>query len=169
MPSTIVLTRVACESPFQGGMFTKIPSPTANTFPRWCTDLVANVVFLGAPSPGKTTIAERLAKTFATQWMPEYGREYWEKQQVDRRLRAEQFVEIAERHLAQEEALLVQSNRYLFTDTNAITTATFARYYQGTVSPRLAELAARAAMRYDLVFVCDIDIPYDDTWIAPVR
>ena len=83
---------------------------------------------------------------------------------MDRRLRAEQFVEIAERHLAQEEALLVQSNRYLFTDTNAITTATFARYYHGTVSPRLAELAARAAMRYDLVFVCDIDIPYDDTW-----
>jgi HTH-type transcriptional repressor of NAD biosynthesis genes len=59
---------------------------------------------------------------------------------------------------------LEQANRYLFTDTNAITTATFARYYHGEVSPRLAELADQAVTRYDLVFLCDIDIPYDDTW-----
>ena len=127
-------------------------------------DLVANVVFLGAPGTGKTTIAERLAEVYDTRWMAEYGRDYWEKHQVDRRLSAEQLVEIAEGHLAQEDALLSRSNRFLFTDTNAITTATFARYYHGTVSPRLAELAASAATRYDLVFVCDIDIPYHDTW-----
>jgi NadR type nicotinamide-nucleotide adenylyltransferase len=127
-------------------------------------DLIANVVFLGAPSTGKTTLAERLAYEFDTQWMPEYGREYWEQHQVDRRLSPEQLVEIAEGHIEREDALLEQSNRYLFTDTNAITTATFARYYHGSVSPRLARLADRAVTRYDLVIVCDTDIPYDDTW-----
>ena len=30
--------------------------------------------------------------------------------------------------------------------------------------PRLAALADRAVTRYDVVFVCDIDIPYDDAW-----
>jgi NadR type nicotinamide-nucleotide adenylyltransferase len=127
-------------------------------------DLIVNVVFLGAPSTGKTTLAERLAQEFDTQWMPEYGREYWERYQVNRRLDQEQLVEIAERHIEREDSLLEKSNRYLFTDTNAITTATFARYYHGRVDSRLAALADRATARYDVVFVCDIDIPYDDTW-----
>jgi NadR type nicotinamide-nucleotide adenylyltransferase len=127
-------------------------------------DLIVNVAFLGAPSTGKSTIAAHLAQALDTQWMPEYGRQYWEEHQIDRRLTPEQLVAIAEGHLEREDALLAESNRYLFTDTNAITTATFARYYHGTAHPRLAELARRAACRYDLTFVCDIDIPYDDTW-----
>ena len=60
--------------------------------------------------------------------------------------------------------MLEQSNRYLFTDTNAITTLTFARQYHGRVDPRLNELANRAVTRYDLVFVCDLDFPHEDTW-----
>jgi HTH-type transcriptional repressor of NAD biosynthesis genes len=126
-------------------------------------DLITNIVFLGAPCSGKSTMAERLARDFKTQWMPEYGRKYWEKHQVNRRLSPEQLVEIAEGHIEQEDALLEKSNRYLFTDTNAITTATFARYYHGKMEARLSVLAERAVTRYDLVFVCDIDLPYDDT------
>jgi nicotinamide riboside kinase len=96
--------------------------------------------------------------------MPEYGREYWEKHQVNRRLSLEQLVEIASEHLNREEELLSEANRYLFTDTNAITTYMFSLYYHNTAAPQLTELANRAASRYDLVFVCDVDIPYDDTW-----
>ena len=40
-------------------------------------DFVVNVAFLGAPSTGKTTLAESLSKMYGTVWMPEYGREYW--------------------------------------------------------------------------------------------
>jgi HTH-type transcriptional regulator, transcriptional repressor of NAD biosynthesis genes len=127
-------------------------------------DLVTNVVFMGAPSSGKTSLAERLAGEFDTKWMPEYGREYWERHQVGRRLTLEQLVELAEEHVQREDALLEKANRFLFTDTNAITTATFARYYHGSIGPRLEALADAAVTRYDLVFLCDIDIPYDDTW-----
>lgn len=136
----------------------------AHMAPLVYQDLISNVVFLGAPSSGKTTLAERLAQVFDTQWMPEYGREYWEAHQVQRRLTAAQLFEIAQEHLKRETDRLAAANRYLFTDTNAITTATFARYYHGQVEPRLAALAAQAVTRYDLVFVCDIDIPYADTW-----
>lgn len=127
-------------------------------------DLIINVVFLGAPSTGKASLAQHLARELDTRWMPEYGHEYWHRHQVDRRLTPEQLVEIAEIHLEREDALLERSNRCLFTDTNAITTATFARDYHGTVHPRLTELADRAVTRYDLTFVCDVDVPYEDRW-----
>ena len=126
-------------------------------------DLITNVVFLGAPSTGKTTIASNLAEEFNTVWMPEYGREYWEQHQVNRRLSLEQLVEIAQGHLEREEALLCQANQYLFTDTNALTTYQFSLYYHNTAASELAQLAHQAASRYDLVFVCSPDIPYDDT------
>jgi HTH-type transcriptional repressor of NAD biosynthesis genes len=85
-------------------------------------DLIINVVFLGAPSTGKTTLAEALATHYQTVWMPEYGREYWETHQVDRRLSLPQLEEIATGHLERENELLGKANRYLFTDTNALTT-----------------------------------------------
>lgn len=127
-------------------------------------DLITNVVFLGAPSTGKTTIASKMADEYQTVWMPEYGREYWENHQVNRKLSLEQLVEIAEGHLEHENKCLYQANQYLFTDTNAITTFMFSMYYHQSIHNRLAELASSAQSRYDLVFLCDVDVPYDDTW-----
>jgi HTH-type transcriptional repressor of NAD biosynthesis genes len=127
-------------------------------------DLIINIVFLGAPSTGKTTIASKMADEYKTVWMSEYGREYWENNQVNRKLSLEQLVEIAEGHLERENERLCQANQYLFTDTNAITTFMFSMYYHQSVHNRLAELAKLAQTRYDLVFLCDIDIPYNDTW-----
>ncbi|MCZ7652266.1 MAG: AAA family ATPase [Thermoanaerobaculia bacterium] len=132
--------------------------------PRVYRDLVVRVALLGAPATGKTTLAERLAAEYATEWMPEYGREYWERHQVGRRLTPAQLLEIAREHIRREDELLPGANRYLFVDTNALTTATFARYYHGSVAPELEGLAAACASRYDVTLVCDGDIPYDDTW-----
>ncbi|MDZ8106104.1 MAG: AAA family ATPase [Nostoc sp. DedQUE12a] len=132
--------------------------------PNVYRDLITNVVFLGAPSTGKTTIASQLAKEYKTVWMPEYGREYWEQHQIERRLSLSQLVEIAKGHLEREETLLLQANQYLFTDTNALTTYQFSLYYHKTVALELTQLAHQAVSRYDLVFLCDTDIPYDNTW-----
>ncbi len=127
-------------------------------------DLIQKVVLMGAPSTGKSTLAEALAQGLSTQWMPEYGREYWEKKHTDRRLSPEQLVEIAEGHIEREDKLLLDCDRYLIVDTNALTTYLFALYYHGSAHPRLEELAERSKDRYHHTFVCNDDIPYDDTW-----
>jgi len=127
-------------------------------------DLVIHAVFLGAPCTGKTTLARTLAREYKTIWMPEYGREYWEQNQIDKRLTMDQLEEIAEIHLQKEEELLRKANRYLFTDTNALTTHHFSLYYHGSATVKLRRRADQCAGRYDLVFVCDQDIPYEDTW-----
>lgn len=132
--------------------------------PRVYRDLITQVVFLGAPSTGKTTLVTRLAQEYNTVWMPEYGREYWEKHQVERRLTLQQLVDIAQGHLDREEALLPEANQYLFIDTNALTTYQFSLHYHGQAAPKLIDLAQQVASRYDLVFVCGTDIPYEDTW-----
>lgn len=126
-------------------------------------DHIVNAVFVGAPSTGKTTIAESLAADFATVWMPEYGREYWNQHQVDHRLTPLQLVEIARGHLVREDRMLLQARKYLFTDTNALTTRIFAYYYHGSAPPELEQLADVCVSRYDLYFLCDTDIPYEDS------
>lgn len=93
-----------------------------------------------------------------------YGREYWETHQVNRRLTLKQLEASEIGHLEREEECLQRANRYLFTDTNALTTWQFARDYHSTATPGLHHLADRCAARYDLVFLCDVDIPYADTW-----
>ncbi|MGZ8867957.1 MAG: AAA family ATPase [Thermoanaerobaculia bacterium] len=126
-------------------------------------DLITKVVFLGAPSTGKTTLAEALALRYETVWMPEYGREYWDAHQLERRLSSAQLVEIAEEHRRREDALILDSKRVFFVDTDASTTRLFSLHYHGTCDPRLDALADEAAARYDLFFLCEDDIPYSDT------
>ena len=132
--------------------------------PEVYRDLIIKIVFLGAPSTGKTALVEALAAKFDTTWMPEYGREYWDKHQQGRRLTLEQLAEIAEGHILRENALTLDANRYLFVDTDATTTYMFSLAYHGCTDPRLAELASSTVQRYDLFFLCGDEIPYEATW-----
>ncbi len=143
------------ESPFESRRF---------LHDRVYRDLVTHVVLLGAPSTGKTTLAEQMAKRHETVWMPEYGREYWEQHQIARRLSEHQLLEIAVGHRAKEDRLVAEANRFFFIDTDATTTLQFSYYYHGTAQSELIRMANEARDRYDLFFLCEPDIPYDDTW-----
>lgn len=132
--------------------------------PQIYADLITKVCFMGAPSTGKTTLARVMAEQHKTVWMPEYGAEYWLEHQVDRRITLEQFEAIAPEHNRREDTLTLRSRNYLFCDTNPITTYVFAKDYHGCAGPVLTRLAREAERRYDLFFLCDMDIPYADTW-----
>ena len=132
--------------------------------PKVYADLVTKICFMGAPSTGKTTLAQVMAEQHKTVWMPEYGAEYWLEHQVDRRITLEQFEAIAPEHNRREDMLTLESRNYLFCDTNPITTYVFAKDYHGCAGPVLTRLAREAERRYDLFFLCDTDIPYAETW-----
>jgi NadR type nicotinamide-nucleotide adenylyltransferase len=126
-------------------------------------DHLIKVVLLGAPSTGKSTLTEKLAEHFNTTYMPEYGREYWEMNNIQRRLTPEQLLEIAIVHRERELIAAHEADRYFFIDTNALTTKIFSQYYHGDSLPRLQQLSNDTKERYDLVILCGDDIPYDDT------
>ena len=127
-------------------------------------DLITKVVFLGSECSGKSTITKALADKFNTAYMLEYGAEYWLKNQKDGILTPKQMVTIAQGHIKLEDSILLQSNEYCFVDTNALTTCMYAKDYHGYALPELETLADKCYRRYDLTFLCEIDIPYDDTW-----
>lgn len=127
-------------------------------------DLITKIVFVGAMSTGKSTITEELAKRYNTTFASEYGRDYWTLHQHNRRIGLEAFDEIGTRHIEIEDKNILDANQYFFVDTNAITTYMFAMDYHGKATQYLTQLALENAQRYDLFFLCDDDIPYDDTW-----
>jgi NadR type nicotinamide-nucleotide adenylyltransferase len=135
-----------------------------SSFVYW--DLIRKVLFLGAPSTGKSTLVERLAKEIGTVFVPEYGREYWEKHQRNKRLTVNDLEMIVDGHLRSERDIVYSANRYMFIDTSPLTTMLFARYYFGDsgISKYLRLKAEESNIRYDVVFLCDEDIPYADTW-----
>lgn len=126
--------------------------------------MIKKIVFLGGPSTGKTTLCEGLAEELHTMTVPEYGRDYWLEHQVDRRLSPAQLLHIAHTQNKWEDQAARKANKYLFCDTSAFTTWHFAMHYHQSALPELERLAAQCWQRYDLVVLCDDDIPYDDTW-----
>jgi HTH-type transcriptional repressor of NAD biosynthesis genes len=98
---------------------------------------VRRVVLIGAESTGKTTLAQQLAERFDTTWVPEYGREHWEKKVSGLSMSDplpswshEEFVHIATEQQARENRLARKANRVLICDTNAFATGTWhERYY----------------------------------------
>lgn len=125
---------------------------------------VKRVVFLGAPSTGKTTIAEKTAKHYQTEYVAEFGRDYWIEHQVDRLLTQEQLLYIAEEQIRLEDIAIKTAKKYLIVDTNALTTWHFAQDYYCCALPALDKLADESKARFDYVFVCNDDIPFEDTW-----
>lgn len=120
-------------------------------------------LLLGAPSTGKTSLAEAMAKRLDTQWIPEYGREYWERHQTNRRLSLEQLDEIATEHRRREDQLSRTTQGWLLVDTDASTTRLFARHYHGRSTPLLDRMTAEQPQRYEQILLCADDIPYADT------
>ena len=122
------------------------------------------VVFVGAESTGKSTLARHLAERCRAGFVPEIGRFIWEEKQG--RLTADDYVEIAERHRAAEDAAVALENGpHVFVDTNALTTLLLGLCF-GQVTepapPALLRYADECRTRYLHHFVCADDIPYEE-------
>jgi len=125
--------------------------------------MIAKIVFLGAESTGKSTLTKAVAEEFRTEYVEEYGREYWERHQIGGKLTPHDLTELCKGHLRDENRKVLLANKYLFVDTNAITTYIYAQEYHGGANDEVAAFARACHLRYDLTFVCGTDCPYDDT------
>ena len=92
------------------------------------------IVVTGSESTGKTTLARDLAAHFGAQWVPEQSRSYAER--VRRELKADDVAPIASEQIAAEDAALVEAirtrRRWLFLDTDLLSTVVYARHYYGS-------------------------------------
>ena len=127
--------------------------------PRVYAHFVERVAFLGAESSGKSTLAQALAERLGTAYAEEYGRTLWEERAGEVPLA--DYVLISERHRAIEDEAILRARRFLFCDTNAVTTQQYAFFFHGACPTRVQALAAECRTRYAHTVVCAPDIPFD--------
>lgn len=123
-----------------------LPAPVRRHYQR-------RVTLFGAESTGKSTLVARLAARHRTPYMPEYGRVYELYRQIGP-YRPGELAALARRHVAQRTALSPLAGPILFEDTDALTTAVWARM-MGQHEPTL-----EAAPLADLYLVMSPDAPF---------
>ncbi len=126
---------------------------------------VKRVVLVGAESTGKTTLAQQLADHFQTVWVPEYGREHWERKvsgltgsEASPSWSAEEFIHIAQEQQSREDLSARQCNRILFCDTNAFATGTWYERYFHTRNALVDSIGQQS--KADLYLLTAPDVPF---------
>ncbi len=126
------------------------------------TITLRRVCVTGPESTGKTTLAERIAESADTEWVPEASRLYAERKGSE--LLASDVEPIAREHIALVDAATARSRErgasLLVLDTDLLSTVIYARHYYGKVPSWLQR--AEQTRRAELYLLCDIDVP----WVA---
>jgi HTH-type transcriptional repressor of NAD biosynthesis genes len=117
---------------------------------------VKKICIYGPESTGKTTLAIRLAEKFDTVSVPEVAREMLIKNDFD----VLQIIAIGKAQTQRILNMLPRAKKFLFCDTDLITTQIYAKHYLGVVPEILFDL--EKVIAYDHYFFLDIDVP----WVA---
>lgn len=120
--------------------------------------------FLGGPSTGKSTISSYSADVLGEAYCKEYGRDYWFQHQENHRLTMNDLEIIAYEQTKLEEEVSHENKNIVFIDTTTITTLAYAYYYFGKASDKLENQVKSNLYKYKNIFLCDVDIPFDNTW-----
>lgn len=120
------------------------------------------VVISGPESTGKTTLAEQLARSFGTVWVPEYARGYVNN--LGREYDYQDLVHIGRRQIEELTDQYDSARQFVFFDTGLIITRVwFLERYQ--TCPAFIDRAIRE-IPVDLYLLCQTDIE----WVNdPVR
>ena len=119
---------------------------------------VKRIVLTGPESTGKTTMAKMLAEHYKTEWVEEFGREYFVSK--NGKLELPDIAEIAKGQISNEDRALRSANKLLFCDTDLMVTQVWSEIYFKECPAEVFELNANRT--YDLYLLMDIDIPWED-------
>jgi len=119
---------------------------------------VKRIVLTGPESTGKTTMAEKLALYFNTNWVREYGRDYFVENNGINDI--SDLSRIAEGQVRLEEEALTHANKLLFCDTDLMVTQVWSEIYFNQCPQEVIDLSY--ARRYDLHLLMDSDIAWED-------
>lgn len=99
--------------------------PTVLCSPIVRANLVTRIGVIGTESSGKTTLCEELAAKYMTVWVPEYGREFWEKNNGIHS--ADEMYAIAREQQRRMNSYAFLADRIMFCDTTTLTTAWYCK------------------------------------------
>lgn len=123
---------------------------------------VKRICIVGAESTGKTTLCEKLAEHYKTNWVPEYGREYCIKKWPDGNITDDwnsgEFVTIATEQSHREDHAARVANKVLICDTDPFATSI---WHQRYLNKRNIEVEIIANCRsYDLYLLTGDEITF---------
>jgi NadR type nicotinamide-nucleotide adenylyltransferase len=115
------------------------------------------VVIIGPESTGKSTLCEQLAEHYKTAWCPEFAREYLK--QTNGQYNYADLLNIAHGQLELEDTMKLQAkNNFYFIDTDMYVMKVWSEVvFESCHTWILKQIAAR---KYDLYFLCDVDLPW---------
>ena len=114
------------------------------------------ICITGPESTGKTTLAQRLARSLNADWVPEAARVYAER--VGRELTVHDVEPIAREHIALADAAAACAGQVLVLDQDLISTIVYGQAYYGCSS---AWIESEAQSRLsDLYLLCDVDVAW---------
>ncbi len=124
-------------------------------------ETIKKIVVIGPESTGKSTLCQKLAEYHNTLWVPEYAREYLEKNGTD--YSYDDLLTIAKGQIDLEEKLTAHSSEltaysFLFIDTDMYVMKVWCEFVfnkcHNWILNRIAE------RKYDLYLLCDVDLPW---------
>ena len=130
---------------------------------------VKKVLLIGGESTGKSTLAQNLAMAYNTNYLEEVGRDVCDFAGSEELMIAEDFQEILLKHKQKELELIKGSNRFLFVDTDALTTKFYSCFLLVNPEDKMKnDLLADALTqinKFDLIFFLEptVDFVQDGT------
>ncbi|MCU0418831.1 MAG: AAA family ATPase [Cyclobacteriaceae bacterium] len=114
------------------------------------------ICLYGPESTGKSTLSKQLAEEYQTVFVPEVAREIV----TSNSFTVDDIIKIGRAQTQRVNDLRQRANKFLFCDTDVITTQIYSNHYLGVVPPVLYELEKE--MRYDQYFLLYPDV----AWVA---
>lgn len=120
--------------------------------------MIYRICITGTESTGKSTLAEKLSIYYKTVHVPDYSRYYID--QLPHTYGKMDVLEIARGIIEQEDRMILNANKILFSDNDLVNIKIWLQYYKWEVPAWLEDEIVKR--KSNLYLLCDIDLP----WVA---